>query len=143
MEEMDQNLRIMSLFRRCHTIVHSRMCDGRTAQSDVLRILHRKGPLTQKQLQEKMNIRQATLSEMVSKMEAAGLLIKTRSQLDRRVTIIDLSDKGLEIMLSNREKHYAQRDALLSCFSDEEKQTLETLFRKWIEHMSESEGHHI
>lgn len=138
MEEIDQNMEIMKLFRRCHAIIHSRMCDGRTAQSDILRILHKNQAMTQKQLQEKMNIRQATLSETIAKMEAAGLLIKTRSQSDRRATIIKLSDKGLEITLANREKHHAQKEALLSCFTDEEKQTLEKLFTKWLKYLEES-----
>ena len=71
-------------------------------------------------------------------MEAAGLLIKTRSQSDRRATIIKLSDKGLEITLANREKHHAQKEALLSCFTDEEKQTLEKLFTKWLKYLEES-----
>ena len=41
MEELDQNMRIMRLFRRCHAIVHSKMCGGKSSQSEILRILHR------------------------------------------------------------------------------------------------------
>ena len=140
MEELDQNMRIMRLFRRCHAIMHSEMCGGKSSQSEILRTLHRNGPQTQKELLEKMNIRQATLSETLSKMEENGLIIKSRPENDRRVTVIDLSDKGTEITLARREKHHRQRDALLECFTDEEKQTLEKLLSKWYEHMNESEG---
>lgn len=140
MEELDQNMRIMRLFRRCHAIIHSKMCGGKSSQSEILRTLHRNGPQTQKELLEKMNIRQATLSETLSKMEENGLIIKSRPENDRRVTVIDLSDKGTEITLACREKHHRQRDALLECFTDEEKQTLEKLLSKWYEHMNESEG---
>ena len=73
-------------------------------------------------------------------MEENGLIIKSRPENDRRVTVIDLSDKGTELTLACREKHHRQRDALLECFTDEEKQTLEKLLSKWYEHMNESEG---
>lgn len=139
MEEKDINIRIMCLFRRCYTIVHSKMAGGRTSQSEILRILHHHAPMTQKQLSEKMEIRQASMSEILSKMEEAGLIVKTRSDTDKRVTMIDLSEKGLEVTLANRDRHHAQRDALLSCFTDEEKETFLHLLQKMHDHLKEQE----
>ncbi|MGM9940446.1 MAG: MarR family winged helix-turn-helix transcriptional regulator [Bulleidia sp.] len=140
MEEIDLNTKVMCLLRRCYTIAHSRMAGGKTSQSEIMRIIHRHGPKTQKQLAEKMDIRQASLSEVIAKMEESGLITKTRDRRDHRVTVINLTEKGLEITLANREKHHRQRNELLSCFTTEEKQELAQLLDKLYTHMEESEG---
>lgn len=139
MEEIDLNMKVMCLLRRCYTIAHSRMAGGRSSQSEIMRIIHRQGPKTQKQLAEKLDIRQASLSEVIAKMEDNGLVTKTRDQKDHRVTVIDLTEKGLETTLTNREKHHRQRDEMLSCFTTDEKKQLAQMLEKLYRHMEESE----
>lgn len=138
-EEIDINTRIMHLFKRCHSIIHSRMAGGRTSQTEILRIINKYGPMTQKDLQKYLDIRQASLSEILSKMEESGLIVKIKTEKDRRITFVELTDEGRNLTLEKREKHRKERADILSCFDDDEKECLISLLDKLYEHLKESE----
>lgn len=61
---------------------------------DILDRLWEKDNITQKQLHQRMDIEQATLSNSLKRMERDGIIRKTRNPQDRRVTFIVLTDHG-------------------------------------------------
>ncbi|MDA8392860.1 MAG: MarR family transcriptional regulator [Actinomycetota bacterium] len=60
--------------------------------------LHNRGPLTQGQLASASGCEPPTITNSARRLEAAGLLVRTESPDDARVTIVDLSDRGRALL---------------------------------------------
>lgn len=111
-------------------------------QGRILKILN-DGPISQKDLQETLNIQAGSISEIVTKLEERGLLTKTKSEDDGRAFILTITDKGKE-----RLNEFAQRKEFYSSISEEEKKQLKDILVKlnndWIrrEPMHERGHHH-
>ncbi|QOY60033.1 MarR family winged helix-turn-helix transcriptional regulator [Thermophilibacter immobilis] len=68
---------------------------GRSGKQHILLVLLKSGSeMTQRELQERSYITSASLSEVVSKLEAEGLISRTRSESDRRTLMLRLTDEG-------------------------------------------------
>lgn len=97
---------------------------------NVLKILN-KGPISQKELQETLRVRPGSISEILSKMEEKGLIIRNKSEEDARSIIVEITDGGKE-----RLKALDQKTDLFSSISDEEKLVLKDILTKlnndWI-----------
>lgn len=111
-------------------------------QGRILKILN-EGPISQKDLQEAMNVQAGSISEIVSKLEERGLLTKTKSEDDARSFILTITEKGKE-----RVNEFAQRKEFYSSISEEEKEQLKNILVKlnndWIRRnpMPERRHHH-
>ena len=71
---------------------------GRGGKQFVLvRLLHCGGQLTQRELQESVGISSAALSEVLAKLEGEGLVVRTRSEQDKRQLDIALTEAGREL----------------------------------------------
>ena len=75
-----------------HYLYITRGCRG--GQQFILTALYRDGDMTQKDLLAKTKNTSASLSEMVSKLEAKGLVERTRVDKDRRQTLLSLTKEG-------------------------------------------------
>ena len=53
--------------------------------------------LAEKMLQETLQVDHSTVAKSIKRMEAAGLLASRKSDQDKRVTLISLTDRGKEI----------------------------------------------
>jgi DNA-binding MarR family transcriptional regulator len=60
----------------------------------ILRILNEKGRMTMASLAEENYVTQAWITGMIDKMESRGLVVRTRSDTDRRVIYISATDEG-------------------------------------------------
>ena len=96
------------------------------------------GEMTQRELLEEMSISSASLSEVLGKLERAGLIRRERSEADKRQLEIVLTDAGTELartMVDNEREFEANA---LSILSDDEKSdllaTLDRIFDFWREH---------
>lgn len=67
------------------------------AQTYVLRELLIAGPLSQVALSRRMEVHKASMGETLVRLEAAGLITRTRSADDKRVIMIKLTRKGRAI----------------------------------------------
>ena len=67
---------------------------NKSGQSQVLWILDDDGCMTQRSLTEHMRIQPGSVSEILGKMEAAGLISRTVNPDDRRTTLVDLTESG-------------------------------------------------
>jgi DNA-binding MarR family transcriptional regulator len=68
---------------------------GLTAvQLRVLQIVAEKGRATPTELSNRMGVTQATISALIKKLEAKGLLSRQRSQTDRRQTDLQITSEG-------------------------------------------------
>ena len=114
---------------------------GRSGQQHILVKLHKSGGhMTQRDLQEAAGISSASISEVVAKLECAGLVAKTRSDEDRRQMEIALTEAGdarAQELIGRRRKFEAQ---CLACLTEEEQQQLVTLLDRLAEHWRGLEG---
>jgi len=67
-------------------------------QEILLLALHADGPRTQAQLAVASGCEPPTITHSVRKLEAAGLVVRRPSTADGRVTIVELSDRGRELV---------------------------------------------
>ncbi len=109
---------------------------GRSGKQHILLVLLKSGPeMTQRKLQEHSYITSASLSEVVSKLEAEGLVSRTRSESDRRTLSIRLTEEGehqAREELLNRRRFEGQAFSCLSTAEVEDlAKTLDRLATHW------------
>ena len=130
-EDLDGKLLAMlrAVGRSCHHM------DDKGGQSRVLSVLKDEGEMTQRKLTEQLGIQPGSASEIIGKLERAGMLIRTPSLTDRRTSDISLTEAGAARaeMLSAKGKE--RRAVMLSALSEEEKTQLlgimEKLYASW------------
>lgn len=114
---------------------------GRSGQQHILVKLHKSGGhLTQRELQESGGISSASISEVLSKLECAGLVSKTRSDEDRRQLEITLTPAGVaraEELIERRREFEGQ---CLACLTPDEQEQLVSLLDRLAEHWRGLEG---
>lgn len=66
------------------------------AQFRVLQLVAESGTCTAKQISVRMGISQATVTSLVDKLVARGVVVREKSQTDRRQTNIILTDSGAQ-----------------------------------------------
>ena len=111
-----------------HTMRH--ISEGKGSQKRILMILNESPNITQSELTERLQIQPGSVSEVIGKLEAAGLIVRSPSETDRRTTNISLTETGkaaAEEAHVQREKRHNQMFASLS---DDEKESLLQLLEK-------------
>ena len=108
---------------------------GLSGQQHMLVKLRRHGGhMTPRELPECSRIKSASLSEVLSKLECAQLIERTRSEDDRRQLDIALTEKGAHIadeLIEQRESFDRQ---CLACLSEQEQQQLSDMLDRLVEH---------
>lgn len=66
-------------------------------QLTVIKMLETLGDLSLSRLSERIRAQNSTVTGIVDRMEREGLVVRTRSETDRRVVHIQLTQKGLDI----------------------------------------------
>ena len=69
----------------------------------VVKILKETSPMKVSDLARRMYLHPATMVGLVDRLEAKSLLKRTRSEKDRRVVFIDLTDQGRELEINSPE----------------------------------------
>lgn len=65
-------------------------------QMFVVKILHHHGALRITELSKKLSLSNSTVSGVVDRLEKKGIVVRTRSDEDRRVVMVDLEDTWKE-----------------------------------------------
>lgn len=128
-DSMDGNNKLIWNLRDIgHTMRH--ISEGKGSQKRVLIILLENGNMTQRLLTECLGIQPGSASEVIGKLEALGLILRTPSATDRRTADIRLSEAGesvaREAYIQRKERHRQ----MFACLSDEEKEMLLDLLEK-------------
>ena len=99
-------------------------------QARILDILiNSKGEVSQKKLEEKLNISRASVSETLSKMEK-NEMIKRETGIDNRTKIIKLTDKTKEMHKCMKETFEKISNKIENVLSQEETEKLKELLEK-------------
>ena len=140
-EDINDSL-IISL-RDLHHTMRS-LHEGKASQKRILIILKGAGAITQRELTERLGIQPGSASEILSKLEGSGWIVRTQSESDRRTTDISLTDSGREIAKEALKQRRKRHEEMFFCLSGEEKQELLSLLEKvrcdWKKRYKENEA---
>lgn len=127
----NQEGRLIALFYKCtHLFVHRNGQDQ--GKIRILSILYRKGDMTQRALLDHTDIRSASLSELLAKIEANGDIRRERSKEDGRNINITLTEKGKKAAEQFYQDHIQFREGIFAGLDQKEKEELEKLLTKLL-----------
>ncbi|MBQ4591761.1 MAG: MarR family transcriptional regulator [Clostridia bacterium] len=98
------------------------------------------GEMSQSHLAYHLGIRPQSLSEMLAKAEADGMIVRRQSTEDKRQTLVSLTELGQSRVETFRENHRRQAAEFLAPLTDEEKAALADILRKLIDAKKEDEN---
>ena len=98
------------------------------------------GEMSQSHLAYHLGIRPQSLSEMLAKAEADGMIVRRQSTEDKRQTLVSLTELGQSRVNTFRENHRRQAAEFLVPLTDEEKAVLADILRKLIDAKKEDEN---
>ena len=124
--------------RACGHFLHFNM-GGKAGRKRVLATLLREGEISQRTLQDLLDIQSGSLSEILAKIEADGLLEKVKCGSDRRGYILRLTESGQALAKQVTACHEARVDKLLGCLSDDAQLALLAMLDKLTLHWSSDE----
>jgi MarR family 2-MHQ and catechol resistance regulon transcriptional repressor len=96
----------------------------------VLEALFHKGPLTVKQLREKVLLTSGSMTTAVDRLEVRGLVARHDDANDRRARIIRLTPEGRKSIECAFSQHRDEMETALAGFSDEDRAHLLPLLRR-------------
>ncbi|KPU27857.1 hypothetical protein TR13x_00410 [Caloranaerobacter sp. TR13] len=102
------------------------------SQLIILKQINR-GIHTVSSLSEKLTISAPAASKLIEQLHKSGFVIRKRSDKDRRVVFIELTDKGKEILKNNEQIRNEVFKEMLSPLSKNEIDTLINILKKIIE----------
>lgn len=128
-EAMDKDSKlIINLRDMGHTVRF--LFEGKGSQRRILIILRESGTMTQRELTERLGIRPGSASEVIGKLESAGLIVRTPSETDHRTADISLTESGRKQAGEAAEQRQTRHQEMFSCLTEEEKDTLLALTEK-------------
>ncbi|MDL2300168.1 MarR family winged helix-turn-helix transcriptional regulator [Clostridiaceae bacterium OttesenSCG-928-D20] len=101
---------ILEKFEEVHSAKLTRRMDGNKAgMGAVLRLLSQsKEPVSAGQISEALGVSTARVAVLLKKMSAKSLITKETSEVDARITIVRLTETGLELSRRTQEDLRAQ-----------------------------------
>ncbi|MBR1482071.1 MAG: MarR family transcriptional regulator [Ruminococcus sp.] len=98
--------------------------EGKESQKRALMILLQTGDITQRELTRRLCITPASVSELLTKLETDGMLVRTQSKTDRRLLILSLTEKGKAAARKYTNAREQSQQEMFACLSEEEKAAL-------------------
>ena len=131
---LDLDSKLIWNFREIgHTLLHS--FEGKGSQQRILIMLAQTGPMTQSLLTTRLGIQPGSASEVLSKLERVGFILRTPSKSDQRTADVTLTEAGKAAAAQAEINRRQRQDKLFSVLSDEEKDLLlsmlERLNQEW------------
>lgn len=104
--------------------------EGKSSQKRILIILNEVKSITQRDLTRRLGIQPGSASEVLSKLESRGLIMRTASKTDRRTTNITLTNQGTQLAVEAVQQRNQRHLEMFSCLSEKEKNQLLSLLEK-------------
>lgn len=125
----DINARLAANFRSIGHTLRS-MREGRGSQTHILVMLTKNDGLTQSALTEMLGIQPGSASEVLAKLDSAGLITRSVNASDKRTSDIHLTDNGRKKAEEAVMQRHKRQERMFTCLSDSEKQQLLSLLEK-------------
>lgn len=126
---LDKNNKLIWNFRDIgHTM--RRISEGKGSQKRVLILLWETKGMTQKELTNRMGVQPGSASEVIGKLEDAGLIVRTPSETDRRTADIRLTQAGEAMAQEAYSRRKERHDQMFAVLTEQEKETLISLLER-------------
>ena len=131
-EALDTYVKLLRASRAVLARVEPRLAAAglTTTQFGVLEALLHKGPLSQRELGRKVLTSPGNMTDLVDKLEARGLVQRTRQKRDRRAVQVDLTPAGRTLIEQLFALHATDIAAAMAGLAGEELGQLGLLLRK-------------
>jgi len=94
--------------------------------------------ISQKELAEKMNIKESSVARLLDRMERDGLVERVKNENDKRVTNLSLTDKGKQYRIKLLPEGEKFEKLLYKNISEEEMKIFTTVLTKMVCNISEN-----
>ncbi|MBE6468824.1 MAG: MarR family transcriptional regulator [Coriobacteriaceae bacterium] len=122
--------KILELLGFCGQFLHFNG-GGRSGQASILCMIAKNGnEISQQELRLHFELKPGSLSEILSKMEMAGLIERTKNPEDRRQLFVRLTPEGAGRARREQEKRVAFRREAFAALSEEEQDQLLSSLKK-------------
>ncbi len=102
-------------------------------QGQILTILKEQPSITQRELARRVKMRPQSTSEMIGKLEKKGFIKRKKSEQDKRVMLIELTESGKEAIENDRENEF--ESIVLDILTPEEKAAFRNILDKLASEM--------
>lgn len=130
-KSLPQEDRLMIMLGKCGMILNNKHCSHH-GKGRILKVLLEEGTMTQSDLQNIIDIRSGSLSEILSKMEDKQLITRKKDKDDKRKVKIKITEKGKETILLKEEEYKNKAKELFNSIDEEEQKQLELILSKLI-----------
>lgn len=139
-ESLDRNNKLIWNLRDIgHTM--RQISEGRGSQKRILILLRETEGMTQKELTARLGMQPGSASEVLNKLEQAGLISRTPSETDHRTTDIRLTPDGEALEKEASAKRVERHEQMFAVLSEEEKDTLIALLERVNAHWDQVYRH--
>ena len=142
---LDQDNKLIWNIRDMGHIIRA-LSEGKASQSRILILLDEEETITQSELTERLGVQSGSVSEVIGKLESAGLIMRTPSEQDRRTSDIRLTEAGKLHAQKAFEQRKQRHTEMFSCLSEEDKDDLLMLLEKvnhdWRHRYGEKSAEH-
>lgn len=104
-------------------------------QARILFVLNLNGPLSQRELADRIHLKPPSVTVALQKMEKSGLIQKQPDEKDQRVTRIQITDRGRECIRSMIEMQQQTEERVFRNMTAEEKMLLRRLILQMRENL--------
>lgn len=104
--------------------------EGKGSQKRVLMVLQETGKVSQRELTQRLGIQPGSVSEVIGKLEGAGLVSRTESESDRRTVDLELTEEGAKRAEEARAQRVQRHKEMFTVLSDEEKEAFLIMLQK-------------
>jgi DNA-binding MarR family transcriptional regulator len=114
-----------------------------TPTLDVLATLRRAGApyrLRTSEIEAATSVTAGAVSHRLDRLEARGLVRRTRDKEDKRVIHVNLTEKGRELIDGVVAGLMEREETLLAPFTDRERKTFERLLTRWLRWFEEGQA---
>jgi DNA-binding MarR family transcriptional regulator len=107
--------------------------DIASSHGDILSFLYNSDGSSVRKITEKINRTQPTVTVLVDKLELLGYVKRCKSEEDRRVTIVRLTDKGKQLEPIFRKISSQLNEIIYGSLTNDQKEQLEFLLKHILE----------
>lgn len=111
--------------------------DLKPGQAGILLILNKEGEMSQRELSEKMNLTQPSITAAIQKMERQGYIRRTPDSRDQRMLRLSLTEKSRALIQRAKEDTARLEETMLTGISLEERLLLRRILTQMRENLLE------
>ena len=145
--------KIFQQLHHCMNLMHRSPCGGEgngngrsngqgehRGQGRIMALLREHDGIGQRELAELLHVRPPSLSELLDKLESAGMIERRQNVFDRRMSHVFLTKTGRESAFRFEFACEERLDILLSSLTQDEQQTLSQLLEKFVSGLRDQFG---